>query len=540
MKSQNRILLISYYVVLGFLIVVALWLLSNNRPNNTEEEHSEYVLNSQLDIQIQGDSVIYSGKLPSDNEGNKVLTFYTAHEEVYVYIGEELVYSLTEQEDSIVKTTGYNWNTVNVDRNHTGQSFRIQMTNQYGDKEKTTEIFYGKQYEIQKTLFAKDSLNFIIALVILVVGIVLCFYSLFSERGKAIGGSTMQLGLFSILTGIWEMSDMRITALFINRPVALVCITHLCLMIMATSFTLFLKSIISKVNYVACFIIYFLDFTVCAIRCIAQLTGTYDFRQTLTLTHVMMIVHLVFVLCMIIREYLYHTRNKMMRMNTMACMVLIVSMTADLVAFRVTGRTSIFSLMGLLIYILVMGIFTMNKSRQMSEKEKETEVYRRLAFVDELTGLFNRTAFQRDVEIKPLHATADSTKALPVSVLMFDLNELKKCNDNFGHEYGDAYITMAAREIGKLFDEWGKCYRIGGDEFCAILDTNDEAKLCSLLQQFTRNMKQLNNPPFVVKISSAVGYAVYNPDQDQSLMDTKNRADKEMYEDKKRMKADRI
>ena len=52
---------------------------------------------------------------------------------------------------------------------------------------------------------------------------------------------------------------------------------------------------------------------------------------------------------------------------------------------------------------------------------------------------------------------------------MFDLNDLKKCNDTYGHDYGDQYIMMASEILKKLFALDGKCYRIGGDEFCALV-----------------------------------------------------------------------
>lgn len=58
-------------------------------------------------------------------------------------------------------------------------------------------------------------------------------------------------------------------------------------------------------------------------------------------------------------------------------------------------------------------------------------------------------------------------KILPTVIFMFDLNDLKKCNDTFGHDYGDRYIKMAAESLKKIFAGEGRCYRIGGDEFCA-------------------------------------------------------------------------
>ena len=54
-------------------------------------------------------------------------------------------------------------------------------------------------------------------------------------------------------------------------------------------------------------------------------------------------------------------------------------------------------------------------------------------------------------------------------VVTFDLNNLKMCNDNYGHSSGDAYIIHSAHIIETTFDRFGKCYRIGGDEFCCLI-----------------------------------------------------------------------
>jgi diguanylate cyclase (GGDEF)-like protein len=54
-------------------------------------------------------------------------------------------------------------------------------------------------------------------------------------------------------------------------------------------------------------------------------------------------------------------------------------------------------------------------------------------------------------------------------IVTFDLNNLKQCNDQYGHRVGDEYIINAAHIIEDNFERYGKCYRIGGDEFCVIM-----------------------------------------------------------------------
>ena len=119
---------------------------------------------------------------------------------------------------------------------------------------------------------------------------------------------------------------------------------------------------------------------------------------------------------------------------------------------------------------------------------------------------------------------------------MFDLNDLKKCNDNFGHEYGDCYITMVSDIIKEVFGTDGKCYRIGGDEFCSIMDYTSQEDIENKYNHFVEAIQKKNEQEFVVPVSVAVGYAIYDPNIDKSLEETLKRADAMMYQNKQKIK----
>jgi diguanylate cyclase (GGDEF)-like protein len=87
------------------------------------------------------------------------------------------------------------------------------------------------------------------------------------------------------------------------------------------------------------------------------------------------------------------------------------------------------------------------------------------SYNDDMTGLYNRRAY--DDTLSQL-MTKDSLKN--ITVVVFDVNGLKRINDTMGHAAGDELIKAAAKIIKDSFGEYGKCFRIGGDEFVAILD----------------------------------------------------------------------
>lgn len=132
-------------------------------------------------------------------------------------------------------------------------------------------------------------------------------------------------------------------------------------------------------------------------------------------------------------------------------------------------------------------------------------------------------------------------KILPTVVYMFDLNDLKKCNDTYGHDFGDQYIRMASDALKKIFAQEGKCYRIGGDEFCAWAPYRSLDVIKENLRLLEQEVQERNNKGFVVMVSIAAGYAVYEEGEDGGgLYSTMKRADAMMYERKQEYKKQRI
>ena len=115
------------------------------------------------------------------------------------------------------------------------------------------------------------------------------------------------------------------------------------------------------------------------------------------------------------------------------------------------------------------------------------------------------------------------------------MNNLKKCNDTLGHSVGDQYIIESSTIIQNTFSSVGKVYRIGGDEFCVIAKNTSKEKLMLLtekMRQEERNFNLESQMPLAI----ACGVAQYNPKEDNSLEDTRVKADELMYQNKKELK----
>lgn len=162
-------------------------------------------------------------------------------------------------------------------------------------------------------------------------------------------------------------------------------------------------------------------------------------------------------------------------------------------------------------------------------QQEELGSVRHLAYTDSLTGLKNKHAYIED--IGKLEKRIEEGTLADFAFAIFDINNLKEINDTLGHIAGDQYIKDAGRFICESFHH-SPVYRIGGDEFAALLLGEDCKNRHSIIKNFNRQMENnRSNEPVI-----SCGVAVYHPENDKTLFNIFERADRKMYERKKQLK----
>ncbi len=124
---------------------------------------------------------------------------------------------------------------------------------------------------------------------------------------------------------------------------------------------------------------------------------------------------------------------------------------------------------------------------------------RELSYRDPVTGLHNRTYF--DLKVQEL----DRPEALPLSIIMGDLNFLKMANDTFGHDAGDSLLASAAKILKSCCRADDIVTRWGGDEFAILLPNTTEEEAVSICERIRTACAQAQKNP--VQLSVAVGAA---------------------------------
>ena len=175
------------------------------------------------------------------------------------------------------------------------------------------------------------------------------------------------------------------------------------------------------------------------------------------------------------------------------------------------------------------------KARKAIYLQAINDTVRELSHVDALTHVKNRNAYE--VRLEEVRKKTAGKSNPSFGIVLFDINDLKKINDEFGHYSGDEYIKNSCKLICTIYKN-SPVYRIGGDEFVVILEGKPYERRDDLLDEFKSEMKKLvtSNRPAEEKVSIAYGMSIYQKG-DNSIDDVIKRADVTMYNTKKKMKA---
>lgn len=147
--------------------------------------------------------------------------------------------------------------------------------------------------------------------------------------------------------------------------------------------------------------------------------------------------------------------------------------------------------------------------------------------VDIITDLYNRKAFEK--------GKTQLTGKKDFSLIVIDINNFKTINDTYGHDIGDHVLRNLAELVKEVFDEFGFCYRIGGDEFCVILKTADQKSIEDKVREVKDRIEHMENSDHPLP-TMAFGYSTYKKGNELDLKKMIKEADERMYLDKQEQK----
>lgn len=483
-------------------------------------------------------TVSYEVKVPLIHNGGETLMFYTYHSNVTAYVGEKRLYKMAVNKNSAVFPVVLKnfWNQFVITKEYEGKNLSIILeTSDLSYLNYVPEFLLGSEFDIILKEVKQSAVSILLTLIILICGIYMTVYSMITGKHRSGSYNMQYLGIFAVLIAMWFFVNIPIVYFVTDNQIFLSYVSYLLIGAVSTPFILFEKQIMDKrfgpFLSGMCVVTILLQ-----LLCVGlQVFGIYNMKQSLLIIHVALLViilSLILVAAMNIRMIGMKNINKISFINMVSVIIVACAVGADLAGYYSApngGWEYILTKMAILIYILLLAYYMIKETEELMKKAKEAERFETLAYADELTGTYNRTAYNEYVRKVDLESRL-------YTVFMFDLNNLKKCNDTLGHHYGDEYIKSCGQYIREAFELLGACYRIGGDEFCVIAENADDLQIETAYAALREKIELYNREHHVLNISVACGHAKFDKGLDKDLEDTRKRADLLMYENKINMK----
>lgn len=529
--QMKKILSGSYYIVslLGVLFVVGSFLFATNETHFRKGEiagHQQITPQSITQVDEMTKEYVFSGEQFTGK--NICLAFYSIHLGIEVYEDGELIYDLKPVPGIFGTTPGSVWNFLEIEPGCGQVIVRTHAAYRRVGGE-TLSFYIGEAVDEVLYLIRNSAIGACVCLLELAIGIFLIMYFIIGNKGIRIENYVLYFGLFAVLMGAWSLNETVLMALLVKNTVAGSNLGYILIMLMPAPFAMFVQGFLMPEDKWAAGSITFLSVLNMAACVLLHMTGVLEFRNAVTFTHILMAMDILYLGYALVHYVKKHGMDRIAKTNIVGIIILFAAFAADIIFFYVISTVvDILGRTGFLVYICLLAWLAASDSMEKLHEGQKAAIYKELALKDILTGLYSRNAYD---EWERDNQHPDKT-----AIVMLDLNNLKKCNDRYGHEAGDTYLKKASEMITNAFSQENTVYRIGGDEFCVIMPDAKENSIEGAMDRLKELQKQYKGTDHSVEVEIACGYAFYDDNVDQSFVDTRKRADTHMYENKRMLK----
>lgn len=487
----------------------------------------------------KGSRIIFTIDLPEDISKNNVLCFLNYNSVIKVYYKDEMIYSFGEHKYKMGHLTGHSCERVVIPQDAKGEvkieylQLEDYTTSQLvGVKLMPPEIawLYPISDAWKQTQFSLFIMFLLISFITLIFYTVMWFKGF--ESGQGIAESLFCISLTAWAFGFTGYQfvlsdDITIVPFF---EYAAFYLTPLFLA--SYMFFGFKKESFDKKVFRIMAIFYFVLF-ITATLWQAFLPDHAGYTELLNVCHSSLLIGAVFVIISILKN----KKDYSLVMRYGIILTLVVSLTEVVrVLILRTGiaryhNLHVFTEMTFTPFIVLAFEITVMTDYAVKVYKSyvdrlETEKLKTLAYYDGLTGLNNRTAFDR-FERRNLSKQGEYTLAF------IDADGLKAANDLYGHETGDELLRIVSNAIRNGSDKNGcRAYRYGGDEFIVVSEEKDEVQ--KAVSEMHKKLKNTDNYKMPFEITASVGIITHEEDSKATVDDVIKEADGAMYVDKEK------
>lgn len=525
---------ISIYIIISIIsIITKLFGISTEKFKN-EKNYEDFSDNWYSNNEVVNLNKLYkydevSKKIPKMDE-DKHLYIFVKSIMVDVYIDDEKIYTYEDYNKNLFgKTPGSYFIDLHISREYSEKEITLKVDNVYNDKSgRIASVYFGNSGDIVSDFIYKHLSGIIFSVIIIFIG--LLYFSLYFilRKSNLTSVRLFTLGLFAIFMGIFMLTDSKCLQLLTGSEYLYHMITETCMLLIVVPLVQFLgrayKSSSNRniINFLT--ILAIANFIICYFL---NLINVYDYHESLFITHFTYLLSVIYIFYLCIKSLI--NRNKKEKIHNIGLLFICFGCVADIILFRFFSvvESSFFTRTGVLIFLCLEGYKFSQDFLYSYRSRQRNDFLQKLAYEDGLTSLLNRTSFNNDFD-----NLKDSNKGL---IAIFDVNDLKKVNDKYGHLEGDNLILTFSSALNEYFSNIGKCYRIGGDEFAFLSDENVEEQFKKTYKKLTNYLNKYNsNSDKKYKVSAAMGYSIIN--KEIKIEEAYKIADDNMYLNKNEMK----
>lgn len=492
----------------------------------------------------KGSNVIFTIDLPDDIEDNNVLCFFNYNSIITVSYENKIIYEFGQDKVKKGYLTGHSCHRVILPSDATGQvKIKFHQLENYTTSQITgvmlmpasTAWLYPIATPWRQVQFSLFIIFILLSFITLVFYTIMWFKGYDSVQGIA-------ESLFCISLTIWALGFTSLIFALSDDNSIIPFSEYASLYLAPLFLSIYMyfgrkKEGFDKMVFRIMAIFYFVLFWIATLW--QLFIPTHDgYIELLNICHTSLLVGAVFIIISIIKNK--HEYSLIMRYGIILTLLVSLTEVVRVLMLR-TGLSKKFSLyvfteltftpfivMAFELTVMLDYAIKVYKSYQ---DRIEAETFKTLAYFDGLTGLKNRTAF--DKMERPVLQNDEA-----YSLAFIDADGLKAANDIYGHETGDELLRIVSNAIRDGSDKNAcRSYRYGGDEFIVVSESKEQVE--NAIKEMRSKLKATDDYEMPFEITASVGLVVRNEKEKTTIDEIIKAADSAMYEDKVKNKRTR-
>lgn len=496
-----------------------------------EDGQKTYVsLPASIHLDSEENLVLYCDSLTKE-QANQMLTTRGAVYRLNVSAGDKILY---QYDDAAFPRNTQMASKVNctalLSPSFDGETIAFTYENTQNGDFHIQKVYIGEPLAVFFYHCSMDAATLLSIFVMAILAVITVCISIYLKYMHVQEKRFADIAYFLLFCSCWFLTDSSLFQMLGGSSPVIRYISFYAFMMLAVPMLHFIKNTEGLKHYRIIDVIIFLFYGNVILQSLLNYLGLFDFVDMLFLTHLLLFGGIAVLIPLLIHTY-KKSGGKELYSILISFAVVAGGGVTSLIFYWLLEISyyEIFFELGIVVFIILLIRMLVMAMVENLRYKTEAMVYQRLAREDSMTGLKNRRAF--DELMEKVQENINSYHSL--FLVFMDVNQLKYINDTQGHHTGDELIIAAARCIEKTYGSMGTCYRIGGDEFCAVLP-NIILSEQQLSAQLDEELRLYNNICSKYQISLSRGISNIRDENGnlKTVSDWKKEADLKMYQDK--------